>query len=111
MISACEQCGRNVVPEIAAPCGYDEWLAGLAPASGGALRLLFSPHATSRLAELVRPAEVTLLAGPEGGYSEPEVERALKRGFVAVRMGPRVLRTETAALAALSAINTLWGDF
>jgi 16S rRNA (uracil1498-N3)-methyltransferase len=52
-----------------------------------------------------------LLAGPEGGFSENEIELALQRGFTAVRLGPRILRTETAALAALAAMNVLWGDF
>jgi len=54
---------------------------------------------------------VTLLAGPEGGLTDVEQEAAISRGFIAVRLGPRVLRTETAALTALAAINTLWGDF
>jgi 16S rRNA (uracil1498-N3)-methyltransferase len=54
---------------------------------------------------------VTLLAGPEGGLTGDEQDAAVRAGFVAVRLGPRVLRTETAALAALAAIQTLWGDF
>jgi 16S rRNA (uracil1498-N3)-methyltransferase len=70
-----------------------------------------SPAATQRLHDLPRPAAVMLLAGPEGGFSENEIELALQRGFTAVRLGPRILRTETAALAALAAMNTLWGDF
>ncbi len=111
LISACEQCGRNIIPGLAAPVGVLDWLAALPAAGGGELRVLLSPHATTRLADLPRPCSVTLLAGPEGGFTPVEIEFALQRGFVAVRLGPRVLRTETAALAALAAMNVLWGDF
>ena len=111
MVSACEQCGRNVIPGVASPRTVMDWLGALPPPRDDALRILLSPHAGARLTELARPAAVTLLAGPEGGYTEVESDFARQRGFVAVRLGPRVLRTETAALAALAAINTLWGDF
>ena len=109
--SACEQCGRNVIPEVAPPLPYTDWLGQLAPAGPGEARILLSPHAQARLADLPQPQTVTLLAGPEGGYSEIEVELASRYGFTEVKLGPRILRTETAALAALAAINTLWGDF
>ena len=102
--SACEQCGRNVVPEICAPLTLVEWFAALP-------RLLMAPGASQRLAGFAQPAAVTLLAGPEGGFSVAEVELAMRRGFAAIALGPRILRTETAALAALAAMNTLWGDF
>ena len=111
MIAACEQCGRNVIPGVASPQPVIDWLGALPPPRDDELRILLAPHAGKRLAELPRPAAVTLLAGPEGGYTEVEADFAQQRGFVAVRLGPRVLRTETAALAALAAINTLWGDF
>lgn len=111
MISACEQCGRNVVPGVAPPQPVIEWLGALPSPRDGELRVLLSPHAGTRLTELPRPAAVTLMAGPEGGFTEAEAAFAQQRGFVALRLGPRVLRTETAALAALAAINTLWGDF
>ena len=111
MISACEQCGRNVIPGVAPPHPVMDWLGALPSTRDDELRILLSPHAGTRLAELARPAAVTLLAGPEGGYTEVEADFAQQRGFVAVRLGPRVLRTETAALAALAAINMLWGDF
>ena len=110
LVSACEQCGRNVVPGLAAPQALFDWLGTLSPPSGAGLFLL-SPHAGGRLAGLPRPSAVILLAGPEGGFTEVEMGLAQKRGFVAVRLGPRVLRTETAALAALAAMQTLWGDF
>jgi 16S rRNA (uracil1498-N3)-methyltransferase len=82
----------------------------VAPAAGE-LRLLMSPRADKRLADFAKPAAVTLLAGPEGGFTEIEVDLACERGFALMRLGPRTLRTETAALAALAAMNTLWGDF
>ena len=111
LIGACEQCGRNIIPGLAAPVPVIDWLGVLPAAGAGELRVLLSPHASTRLAELPRPRSVTLLAGPEGGFTEVEADLAQQREFVAVRLGPRVLRTETAALAALAAINTLWGDF
>ena len=88
-----------------------DWLGGLPAPRDDELRILLSPHAAQRLAEMQRPAAVTLLAGPEGGFTQVEAELARQRGFVALKLGPRVLRTETAALAALAALNTLWGDF
>lgn len=111
MISACEQCGRNVVPAVAAPQPVIEWLGALPAPCGGELRIMLSPHAAERLGQLARPANVLLMAGPEGGFTEVESTLARQRGFAELRLGPRVLRTETAALAALAAFNTLWGDF
>ena len=111
LISACEQCGRNIIPELAAPVPIIDWLGALWSAQAGELRLLLSPHASARLAQLPQPRVVTLLAGPEGGFSAVETELAQLRGFIEMRLGPRVLRTETAALAALAAVQTLWGDF
>ena len=111
LIAACEQCGRNLIPGVAAPVPVIDWLGALPAAGAGELRVLLSPHASSRFADLPPPRSVTLLAGPEGGFTAVETDLAVRRGFVALRLGPRVLRTETAALAALAAINTLWGDF
>jgi 16S rRNA (uracil1498-N3)-methyltransferase len=109
VIAACEQCGRSVVPEVHAVSGLGEWLAG---ESADATRIVLAPDAETRLADLPRPAvPVVLLAGPEGGLTEGEVATARLRGFRPVRLGPRILRTETAALAALAAMQSLWGDF
>jgi 16S rRNA (uracil1498-N3)-methyltransferase len=111
-IAACEQCGRNRVPPVAPAVTLDAWLAAGAARATGALRLLLAPDALTRLRDVSRPAgAVVLLAGPEGGFA-PEEEAAAKRGgFLPVRLGPRVLRTETAAVAALAAMQALWGDF
>ncbi len=112
-ISACEQCGRNRVPEVSDLVGLRQWLAK--PASGGSVvRLLLDPRSTNTLDSLPCPREgcgVELLIGAEGGLSPEETEMALQAGFTGVRLGPRVLRTETAGLAALAAIQCLWGDF
>lgn len=109
VVSACEQSGRNRVPAVAPLKALPNWLGE--PNEAG-LRLLLSPFAERSLSELERPAgPVTLLIGPEGGFSENEVKMAASRGFTPVRLGARVLRTETAALAALAAMQARWGDF
>lgn len=110
--SACEQCGRNLIPEISELESLRQWLAR--PVDGDVLRLLLDPRSTSTLRTLARPGcgwRVELLIGPEGGLAPEEETLAAKAGFIGVRLGPRVLRTETAGLAALAAIQCLWGDF
>lgn len=106
--SACEQCGRNQVPGVGAPLTLAGWLS-----RHGAGRLLFlSPLAETRLADLPAPtATDCLVAGPEGGFEADEIAALHAAGAIPVRLGPRVLRTETAALAALAAMQMLWGDF
>jgi len=112
VISACEQCGRSRVPIVEPLRELEGWVRTLEGRPEGSLRLLLSPHATARLGELERPtAGVTLLAGPEGGFAPDEEMDVRAAEFTAVRLGPRTLRTETAALAALAALQTLWGDF
>jgi 16S rRNA (uracil1498-N3)-methyltransferase len=107
-VSACEQCGRNHVPEVAAITDFDAWRRDRAKTAG----LLLDPEAGVSLGDLPRPGgEITLLAGPEGGFDPAERAMALASGFVGVRLGPRILRTETAALAALASMQALWGDF
>ncbi|MDP1929330.1 MAG: 16S rRNA (uracil(1498)-N(3))-methyltransferase [Thiobacillus sp.] len=105
--SACEQCGRNQVPPVSAPLTLANWLTQ----PGG--RLLFlSPLADARLADLPAPSGTDcLVAGPEGGFEADEIAALHAAGAIPVRLGARVLRTETAALAALAAMQTLWGDF
>ena len=106
--SACEQCGRNQVPVVAPLEKLEHWLAR--PARPG-LRLLLAPDAESSLADLPPQKDVQLLIGAEGGLDPQEVVAAKQAGFQAVRLGSRVLRTETAGLAALAALQALWGDF
>ena len=110
-IAACEQCGRNRVPEVADLERLERWLAG--PAGGDRLRLMLAPGAAATLDRLPAPpgGRVELLIGAEGGLAPEEMDLAQRSGFVAVRLGPRVLRTETAGLAALAAIQCVWGDF
>jgi 16S rRNA (uracil1498-N3)-methyltransferase len=109
-IAACEQCGRNRIPPIEPPASLGECCAKLPE---GAVRLLLSPRGSARLRDAVPPGtrEIVLAAGPEGGFDESEEALLQKAGFITVRLGPRVLRTETAALAALAAVNALAGDF
>jgi 16S rRNA (uracil1498-N3)-methyltransferase len=108
--AACEQCGRNRVPPVHALLALASWLGGCDARATGSF--LLSPRASVALRELPRPdAAVTLLVGPEGGLTREEQEAAERAGFTPIRLGPRVLRTETAAVAALAAMQALWGDF
>jgi len=107
-IAACEQCGRNRLPEVALPAPLRELLR---EPVGGSVRLLLSPAATRRIEDVPRPASgVTVLIGPEGGLSAEEQADAHAAGFTAVNLGPRVLRTETAAIAALTLLQRQFGD-
>ena len=107
-IAACEQCGRNRLPEVALPARLGEFLRG-SPAAGA--KLLLSPQATRRIEDVPRPQHgATVLIGPEGGLTDEEQQGAGAAGFVAVRLGPRVLRTETAAIAALTLLQREFGD-
>ncbi len=110
--SACEQCGRNRIPEIAAVSPIDHWLASMRDCAG--LKLMLSPVHATQFSSLPKPVEgtpVTLLIGPEAGLSDAEEVLAQSAGFQPILLGPRVMRTETAALAALAAIHARWGDF
>ncbi|MBE1299215.1 MAG: 16S rRNA (uracil(1498)-N(3))-methyltransferase [Alteromonadaceae bacterium] len=106
-ISACEQCGRNVVPTIHAPITLAQWLSQ----STNQLRLTLNPTAEKRLARLDVPKEgIRVLIGPEGGLSDQEIFQAAETGFNDVSLGPRILRTETAALAVISILQANYGD-
>nr|VFJ48464.1 MAG: 16S rRNA m(3)U-1498 methyltransferase [Candidatus Kentron sp. DK] len=117
-VSACEQCGRNRIPEVARPVSFGEWAEGYranGPDGAGhppGISLLLQPDAEKRLTDIAYTGgPITLLAGPEGGVTETEAGRAVSIGFMPIVLGPRILRTETAALAAFSAIALHWGDF
>ncbi len=107
--SACEQCGRATLPQLSLPEDYINWInAGTI----SDLRLMLQPDARSCLRNLEKPAGgIAMLVGPEGGLAPEEQALARAAGFTGIRIGPRVLRTETAALATLAGIQTLWGDF
>lgn len=152
--AACEQCARDVVPEVVAPTGFQPWLDAAAPAARGTaapttaaiavrgaaiqaqeaqepqqphnaalpetngnpppVRLLLSPRATLRFADLPQtppPGGVSLLIGPEGGWSPDEEARAREAGYAALSLGPRILRTETAGIALLAALAGRWGGW
>jgi 16S rRNA (uracil1498-N3)-methyltransferase len=107
-IAACEQCGRNLVPQVRPTLAFRDWAAQPTQA----LRWMLAPEAAEPLVAQARPAgPVELLIGPEGGLSERELDIAATIGFASLSLGPRVLRTETAPLAALAAMQSLWGDF
>jgi 16S rRNA (uracil1498-N3)-methyltransferase len=109
IVSACEQCGRNTLPELRAPHPFDHWLAAGQPA---ALKLMLQPGSDDTLPSLHQPdGEILLLVGPEGGLNPDEQSMAQDAGFTGVRLGQRVLRTETAALAAIAGMQVLWGDY
>jgi 16S rRNA (uracil1498-N3)-methyltransferase len=105
---ACEQCGRSVLPEVRAPLELARFLAE-SPREGQ--RLVLSPTGPASLAGLASTAaRVELLIGPEGGLDDAELDAAARAGFSPVRLGPRVLRTETAGIVALAVLQALWGD-
>ena len=107
-VAACEQCGRNRIPELASPVDF---FALLEARESGSTRILLSPGGELRIDDLEGiSAGITVLIGPEGGLEETEQEAAIAAGFKAVRLGPRVLRTETAAIAALTIIQRYFGD-
>lgn len=114
VVAACEQSGRRRLPDLATPQRLSDWL-GTLPATDqpGHPRLLLHHRADLTLPDLPPPAagRALLLVGPEGGLAPGERDAALAHGFTALRLGPRVLRAETAPLAALAALQTLWGDF
>ena len=108
VINACEQSGRNKLPELE----DTQALHQVINQNTSGLKLTLDPQATISLASIKPDTnQVTLLIGPEGGLTDEEIEQAKQQGISGIQLGKRVLRTETAALAAISAIQTLWGDF
>lgn len=105
--AACEQCGRTRVPRLLPVATMDQWLSGVVP---GLKLLLIRREDACRLSDLAPDPSITLLIGPEGGFAEEEASAALRAGYRALRLGPRILRTETVAVAALCALQALWGD-
>lgn len=106
-ISACEQCGRNRLPEIRAPQALEDWLTNTA----AELKLVLAPALAGALPAGIHPVSAALLIGPEGGLSAREITAAQAAGFAPWQLGPRVLRTETAPVAALALLQARYGDF
>ncbi len=105
-IAACEQCGRNRIPAVQPTIAASDYRGGAGS------KLLLSPASELRFSQAVKDgAEFTIAAGPEAGFNAKEEAAFLDAGFVPVRLGARVLRTETAGLAALAALSALRGDF
>lgn len=106
VIAACEQCGRNKLPTIAAPTSLGSWLKLQV-----GCKLLLNPHASQKLSDLnLAVTEISLLIGSEGGLDPAEISLAQQQGFVNLRLGPRILRTETAAVAAIAVLQNRFGD-
>ncbi len=108
IVAASEQSGRNRLATLAEPVAFSQWIAQ----DDLHRRVLLSPRAEQPLSEWARhhpPQSLALMIGPEGGFTEREEDEAIARGVLALSMGPRVLRTETAGLAALAALNAVWG--
>ena len=106
VISACEQSGRSVVPPVHLPVTLEKWLAQ----DDNCLKLTLDPWTSATIKQLTPTNRLRLVIGPEGGFSDREVAATTAAGFQPVRLGPRVLRTETAALTAIAALQLQLGD-
>lgn len=111
IISACEQCGRNRLPTLAPVENLQTW----ASHDQAALKLVLDPHSehalSTQFADAEAPQSVSFVIGPEGGLSPDEITQLKNLGFLGIRLGPRVFRTETAALAVIAMLQTRFGDF
>jgi 16S rRNA (uracil1498-N3)-methyltransferase len=108
ILSACEQSGRCRVPILNSAVELPSWLETSHQGTG----LVLDPKSETGIGSIDKPADkITILIGPEGGLSEAEIASAKTRGFKGISLGPRILRTETAPLAAIASMQTLWGDF
>jgi 16S rRNA (uracil1498-N3)-methyltransferase len=121
VISACEQCGRNLIPEVLPPASLQDWLGQQIVYRGSFAGeelsdsyFVLSPAAKEGLryySRTSRTTAITLLVGPEGGFARDEEASVLAAGFLPLRLGPRILRVESAALAAVAAMQVIWGDY
>ncbi len=108
IIHACEQSGRNILPFLDGPRDLNEWIS----TDRNPARFVLAPQARQNLAGLAGTIdrEASILVGPEGGLTDAELAAAEQRGYIPVKLGPRTLRTETAAVAAVTALQVLCGD-
>jgi 16S rRNA (uracil1498-N3)-methyltransferase len=115
VIAACEQSGRAKIPNVAIPISLTTWLGANNHAGGAqstSTRILLNPIGAKQLSALPKSTQnIQLLIGAEGGLSQAEIDLATAYGFQSIVLGPRILRTETAALTAIATMQTLWGDF
>lgn len=122
VVSACEQCGRDLVPQVLLPVSLPDWLSRQKAMQKklsneeviGKLYFILSPIAEKGLHSFSKGmlvTDLTLLVGPEGGFTSEEAATALIAGYSPLRLGRRTLRTESAALAAIAALQTIWGDY
>jgi 16S rRNA (uracil1498-N3)-methyltransferase len=107
IISACEQCQRNLLPELSAPQNYAEWVK----ICDADFKFVLHHRDSKKLPQDKTTQSVALLIGPEGGLDDDEIAQAIAQNFAPLTLGPRVLRTETAPVAAISLVQYLWGDF
>ena len=113
-ISACEQCGRNTLPALHSPVATQEWI----PLQTAELKLAMDPSGDYSLMDqyhgkevIAHPKRISVLIGPEGGLSENELQLTARHGYLATRLGPRILRADTAPVAVLSILQARFGDF
>lgn len=107
VIAACEQCGRNTVPVVHPPVRFDDYV----PLAQVGLKLILHPDMSKTWRDYpINQSDIALIIGPEGGLSEEEVKLACKYGYLPLSLGPRILRTETAAITALSVLQAVGGD-
>ena len=106
-ISACEQSGRSVLPKIYPICDFFK----AASSEADSLRLLLDPLSENTIQSVSSSKNIEILIGPEGGLTDGEITFAKENNFTGIKLGPRILRTETAALAAITSVQLLWGDF
>lgn len=107
IVSATEQCGRNQLSQLHTPIDFSRWIE----LENTSINLILAPQAEHSLAQIqAEPQQLRLAIGPEGGFSSEEIKLAMNIEFKAISLGPRILRTETAVVAGLTALQTLWGD-
>ena len=113
IISACEQSGRSSLPKISLPKKIEECLSLKNEKIGNHLKLILSPKEKNTLQSLNNPSvkNIDIMVGPEGGFTEEELNQTIKSNFVPIGLGPRILRTETAPLSILSILQYKYGDF
>lgn len=108
VISACEQCGRSMIPTVYPAQFFNDWITSVDPSCTS---LILDPYATTSLSETnLKDSSANLLIGPEGGFHEDEITYAKQHNFLPIQLGDRILRTETATLAALSILQYRFGD-